>query len=73
VRDTGKGIAKKDMAEIWNRYYRLKEEHKRPVQGTGLGLSIVKAILEEHRFRFGVESEEGKGSTFYILFPLLEE
>jgi signal transduction histidine kinase len=37
-----------------------------------LGLSIVKAILEKHGFLFGVESEEGKGSTFYVLFPLIK-
>ncbi|MBQ5926558.1 MAG: HAMP domain-containing histidine kinase [Clostridia bacterium] len=73
VTDTGKGIKPEERAEIWDRYYRTKETHQRPVKGTGLGLSIVKAVLQEHRFRFGVESEEGKGSTFYVLFPLLEE
>ena len=65
VRDTGKGIEKDKIAEIWNRYYRVKENHNRPVKGTGLGLSIVKAILENHNFDFGVESEVGKGSTFW--------
>ena len=42
--------------------------HKRPVKGTGLGLSIVKGILEAHGYPFGVESEEGKGSTFWVEF-----
>jgi signal transduction histidine kinase len=73
VTDTGKGIKAEELGEIWNRYYRSTENHKRPVQGTGLGLSIVKTILERHRFRFGVQSEEGKGSTFYIVFPLVDE
>ena len=73
VRDTGAGIPADEINGIWERYYRSKEMHKRPVQGTGLGLSIVKSILEQHQFLFGVESEEGKGSVFYILFPLVDE
>ncbi len=71
VRDTGKGIPKEDLSEIWNRYYRVKENHNRPVKGTGLGLSIVKAILQNHSFDFGVESETDKGSVFWVDFPRL--
>ncbi len=71
VRDTGSGIKQEELGEIWERYYRSSDMHKRPVQGTGLGLSIVKSILERHGFRFGVESEVGKGSTFYVIFPLV--
>ena len=73
VRDTGAGIPADEINGIWDRYYRSKEMHKRPVQGTGLGLSIVKSILEQHKFLFGVESEEGKGCVFYVLFPLVRE
>ncbi len=69
VRDTGKGIKQEEIPTIWARYYRSNETHKRPVKGTGLGLSIVKSILEKHGFVFGVESAEGKGSTFYVVFP----
>lgn len=69
VRDTGKGIAKDEISEIWNRFYRVKENHNRPVKGTGLGLNIVKTILENHSFDFGVESDVGKGSTFWVDFP----
>jgi signal transduction histidine kinase len=72
VTDTGKGIKDEDLPTIWDRYYRSSEAHKRPVKGTGLGLSIVKAILEKHAFPFGVDSVLGKGSTFYVLFPLEE-
>ena len=72
VSDSGKGIKPEEIATIWERYYRSSEAHKRPVRGTGLGLSIVKTILEKHGFAFGVESELGKGSTFYVLFPLEE-
>ena len=73
IRDTGKGISKEDLPEIWNRYYRVKENHSRPVKGTGLGLNIVKIILENHSFDFGVESEIGKGSSFWIDFPSIPE
>lgn len=69
VRDTGKGIAKEEINDIWDRYYRSKKDHVRPVKGTGLGLSIVKGILTRHSFDFGVESEPGKGSTFWVDFP----
>ena len=73
VQDTGKGIKPEEIAEIWDRYYRSTETHKRPVQGTGLGLSIVKTVLQLHGFAFGVESEVGQGSTFYVEFPLVKE
>ena len=69
VTDTGKGIPADQIDTIWDRYYRSSETHKRPIKGTGLGLSIVKTILQKHNFLFGVESEVGKGSTFYVLFP----
>ena len=71
VRDTGKGISKEDLPSIWNRYYRVKETHARPVKGTGLGLPIVKTILEKHSFDFGADSELGKGSTFWVDFPVV--
>ena len=69
VTDTGKGIPPEEIKTIWDRYYRSAETHKRPIRGTGLGLSIVKTILLKHGFDFGVESEVGKGSTFYVIFP----
>ncbi len=69
VRDTGAGIKQEELGDIWDRYYRSSQMHKRPVQGTGLGLSIVKTILQRHGFAFGVDSEVGKGSTFYVIFP----
>ncbi len=69
VRDTGKGIEKEEIPNIWDRYYRSKKDHVRPVKGTGLGLNIVKVILTNHSFDFGVESELGNGSTFWVDFP----
>lgn len=66
VTDTGRGIAKEDLPYIWDRYYRADKVYKRSVMGTGLGLPIVKGVLEAHHANFGVESEIGKGSTFYF-------
>ena len=73
VKDTGLGISKEELPNIWDRYYRSAQTHKRPVKSTGLGLSIVKTVLEKHGFIFGAESEQGKGSTFFVDFPLLQD
>ena len=73
VTDTGSGIKPEEIDGIWERYYRSSEAHKRPVQGTGLGLSIVKTILDRHQFLYGIESEYGHGSTFYVILPLKGE
>lgn len=69
VRDTGKGINEEDVENIWDRYYRTKDSHERPVKGTGLGLNIVKYILQKHSFDFGVKSKVGEGSAFWVDFP----
>ena len=73
ISDTGKGIAKDELPLIWNRYYRTQESHKRAVIGSGLGLSIVRSILEKHHVPFGVDSEEGKGASFWFELPLAKE
>lgn len=65
VVDFGVGIEPEKMPMIFDRYYR-DERTKRDVVGTGLGLSIVKEILKLHGMRFGVQSEVGKGSTFWF-------
>ncbi len=69
VIDSGKGIPPAELDTIWDRYYRSESSHKRPVRGTGLGLSIVKGVLLAHGFPFGVVSEQGKGSCFWVEFP----
>lgn len=65
VSDNGDGIPSELLPMIFDRYYRA-EKSRRDVIGTGLGLSIVKAVLKRHAFPFGVQSEEGKGSTFWF-------
>lgn len=66
VSDTGNGIPPDKLGQIWERYYKAKETHKRAVVGSGLGLSIVKGILDSHKAAYGVDSTMGKGSTFWF-------
>ena len=66
VIDNGNGIAKEALPYIWDRYYKVDKNFNRTVNSTGLGLAIAKAILEAHKARYGVESEPGKGSTFWF-------
>ena len=66
VRDSGAGIPKEELANVWERYYKVDKVHKRAVQGTGLGLSICKNILQMHGAEYGVTSGDGKGSTFWF-------
>ena len=72
VSDTGQGIAAEEIPQIWDRYYKVDKVHRRAMIGTGLGLSIVKGVLELHNATYGVESEVGKGSTFWFELDILE-
>jgi signal transduction histidine kinase len=64
--DHGMGIPSDEINHVWDKYYRTSANHKRGIEGTGLGLSIVKGILNLHNAKYGVESEEGKGSDFWF-------
>ena len=70
IQDFGEGIAEKDLANIWDRYYKVDKQHVRSDSGSGIGLSIVRSILELHEAKYGVNSEPGKGSTFWFELPL---
>jgi two-component system NtrC family sensor kinase len=66
IRDTGSGIAKKNLPHIFDPFFSTKEEG----EGTGLGLSIVYGIVKNHGGDIRVESRKGKGSAFLLSMPV---
>ena len=70
VQDTGPGIAKKDLAKLFQKFVQLNTPQLQGVSGTGLGLAISKEIVELHGGRIWAESEEGKGSKFLFEIPI---
>lgn len=72
IEDHGIGIAKEELDHVWERYYRASSNMVRPAEGSGLGLSIVKEILTLHKTDFGVDSTEGKGTTFWFELPYVK-
>ena len=69
VRDEGVGIAKDQIAKVFQRFYRVDDKLTSRRQGTGLGLYLVKAIVEAHGGEISVKSQVGGGSTFYFTLP----
>jgi signal transduction histidine kinase len=69
VKDTGIGIPDKQLQVIFERFRQGSESHNRGYEGSGLGLSIAKSYVEMLGGKLWLESEEGKGSTFYFTIP----
>lgn len=69
VRDQGIGIARHELARVFDRFHRVDNEVGRRVGGSGLGLAICRGIVEAHGGRIWAESEPGKGSTFSFTLP----
>lgn len=72
VTDQGIGIPKAKIGLLFQRFNQIKSADKRHQGGTGLGLAISKSIIEQHGGNIGVDSEEGKGSTFWFTVPRFE-
>jgi two-component system phosphate regulon sensor histidine kinase PhoR len=70
VRDTGPGISAEELPRLFERFYRVDKARSRELGGTGLGLAIVKHLARAHGGEVGVESEPGKGSTFFFTIPM---
>jgi signal transduction histidine kinase len=66
VSDKGPGIPKQMQAAVFERYVQLALPDERGPGGSGLGLAICKALIEAHGSAIGVDSEPGKGSTFWF-------
>jgi signal transduction histidine kinase/CheY-like chemotaxis protein len=73
VSDTGEGIFPEEREVIFDEFYRICEVGLNRPKGSGLGLSISRKIVEYHGGRIWVESEVGKGSTFYFTVPLFSD
>jgi PAS domain S-box-containing protein len=69
VADQGMGIDEENLKDIFNQYYRTSPGEKK-AKGMGLGLFIAKEIVEAHSGRIWAESKVGKGSTFFLVFPI---
>ncbi|MDG3039915.1 ATP-binding protein [Roseicyclus marinus] len=69
VIDRGDGIDPLHVPRLTERFYRVDTHRSRAMGGTGLGLAIVKHIVNRHRGRLRIDSVQGQGSTFTVLFP----
>jgi signal transduction histidine kinase len=69
VRDTGAGISPEVIPKIFDRFYQADASATRRHGGTGLGLAIVKRVLDAHKARITVESQPGRGTTFFVRLP----
>lgn len=72
IRDEGPGIPAESREKIFDRFQQAAAGASAKKGGTGLGLAICSAIVKEHKGAIGVDSEEGKGSTFWFRIPLLQ-
>ncbi|MCB0353557.1 MAG: response regulator [Bdellovibrionales bacterium] len=73
VSDTGVGIPPHKLKKLFERFERGDDEYSRSQVGTGIGLNLTKRLIELNGGRIGVESEPGKGTSFWVLLPVSEQ
>jgi signal transduction histidine kinase len=73
VTDQGRGIPKHMLTSVFERFKQVEVADATKKKGSGLGLAICKAIIEQHGGTIGVESEEGRGSTFWFKLPTVAQ
>lgn len=69
VKDTGVGIPKHQLDRLFTKFFRADNAVRMQTAGSGLGLFIAKNIIEKHKGKIWIESEEGKGTTVYFTIP----
>jgi signal transduction histidine kinase len=72
VTDTGEGIPREDLPNVFERFYRVDKSRARDTGGRGLGLTITKSLVEAHGGKIAARSEPGKGSSFLFTVPVCE-
>jgi PAS domain S-box-containing protein len=70
VKDSGIGIPKKAQSRIFEKFFRADNAQKSEAEGSGLGLYVAKMVAEASGGKIWFESEEGKGTTFYVTIPM---
>lgn len=70
IADTGYGVPKRQQQQLFTKLFRADNVRQRDTNGTGLGLYIVKSIVENSKGKIWFESEEDRGTTFYVRLPL---
>ncbi len=73
VKDNGIGIPKQEQSKIFSKFFRSTNAVLKEANGSGLGLNVVKSFIEEANGKVWFESEEGKGSEFFVELPLLNQ
>jgi DNA-binding response OmpR family regulator len=69
VKNSGAGIAEKNIPYIFNRFYQVESSNTRNYEGTGIGLALVKELVELHNGFVSVKSKEGEGALFIVTLP----
>ena len=73
IEDNGKGIAAKDLSNIFDRFYRTDAPRNSSKGGSGIGLSIVKKIIEDHGGKVWATSKENIGTVMYFVLRKYQE